>query len=150
MDQWLELRAQKQVLIDDLRAAIQYTHNREADLLAFMRLYLKEDRSVRPAILERIRNCMDGQPYPSPYQYRYTPEDVDHCDQLLTEFLDKLSANGGAVEVESQTDRLTTALDELNEARGYGLLDDWRQRKLCTLIRRAEALALGGPALEMR
>ena len=149
MDQWLELRAQKQIIIDDLRAAIQYEPNREADLLAYMRLYLKEDRSVRPAILERLHSCMDGQPYPNPYRYRYTPEDVDRCDQLLTEFLDEL-ANCSEGEVGEQTDHLTTALDELNEARGYGLLDDWRQRKLCALIHRAETLALGGPKLEMR
>ncbi len=151
MDQWLELRAQKQILIDDLRAAIQYTPNREADLLAFMRLYLKEDPTVRPAILERMRNCMDGRPYPNPYSYRYTEEDVVRCDRLLTEFLEELStSDGGVAEVGVQTDRLTAALDDLNEARGYGLLDDWRQRKLCALIGRAEALALGGPKLEMR
>lgn len=151
MDQWLELRAQKQILIDDLRAAIHYTPNREADLLAFMRLYLKEDRTVRPAILERMRNCMDGKPYPNPYSYRYTEEDVACCDRLLTEFLDTLSSgSSGTAEVNCLTDRLTSALDELNEARGYGLLDDWRQRKLCSLIGRAEALALGGPKLEMR
>lgn len=151
MDQWLELRAQKQILIDDLRAGIQYKPNREADLLAFMRLYLKEDGDRRPELLDQLRSCMDGRPYPSPYRYRYTPEDVDRCDRLLTEFLEELSASdGGAAEIGVQTDRLTAALDELNEARGYALLDDWRQRKLCALIGRAEALALGRPKLEMR
>ncbi len=151
MDQWLELRAQKQILIDDLRAAIQYKPNREADLLAFMRLYIKEDRTVRPAILEQMRSCMDGRPYPNPYSYCYTEEDVARCDRLLTEFLDALSSGGsGTAEVDRLTERLTAALDDLNEARGYGLLDDWRSRKLCALIGRAEALALGGPKLEMR
>ena len=147
MDQWLELRAQKQLIIDDLRAAIRYTPNRETDLLAYMRLYLKEDAERRPEILKQLRACMDGEPYPSPYRLPYTPEDVDRCDRLLTGFLDAL-ADCGADQADEQTDRLIAALDELNEARGYGLLDDWRQRKLCALIRGAQALA--GPAPEMR
>lgn len=145
-----DLYALKDVLISDLRAAIQYAPDREADLLAFMRLYLKEGADRRPELLDQLRRCMDGEPYPSPYRYRYTPEDVDRCDRLLTGFLDGLSeARCDRDEFARRTNRLAEALDALNEARGYALLDDWRRRRLCKLIRRAQALALNGPGPEM-
>lgn len=145
---WNELRQKKQVILDDMMAAIRYTPNREADLLTFMRLYIKEDPERRAVLLRDLRACMDGEPYPNPYagQFGYTQEHVDRCGQALEQYLTAVRENGpeAGLLAEDVIDRL----NQLDESCGGSLIDDWRGEKLRRLIDAAAELASQGCALE--
>lgn len=145
---WNELRQKKQVILDDMMAAIRYTPNREADLLTFMRLYIKEDPEHRAVLLKNLRACMDGEPYPNPYagQFGYTQEHVNRCGQVLEQFMSAVRENGpeASLLAEAVIDRL----ERLDASCGGGLIDDWRGEKLRQLIDAAVVLASQGCALE--
>lgn len=138
-------REKKRIVIDDMRAAISYTPNREADLLAFMCQYIKEDARRRPVILEHLRRCMGGEPYPNPYigQSGYTLEDVERCDALLEEYLNALPASA------SQAQDVLNRIERLNADCSYSLLDDWRRERLSAVVHGAADLA-AAPCQEMR
>lgn len=137
MKELQKFREKKEGILEDMRSSITYVPNREQDILAFMERYLKSDLEERPAILENLRRCMDGQEYPNPYagSRRYTMEDVSLCEQALDHFIDGLIAADG----DKNTIRLcawavTDRLNALNGQCGGGLIDPWREERLRDFI----------------
>ena len=53
-------REQQQGIIDDLRACISYTPNKDNDLLCFMEQYLKAEIRSRARLLEQIIAFING------------------------------------------------------------------------------------------
>ena len=141
MNTFEKLREKKQTVIDDIRASVRYTPNRETDLLAFMCLYIKSDTEQRTKILTHMRQCMDGEPYPNPYQeeFGYTEADVDSLDRLLEEYLDRLQSGVENPREESKT--VSERIRQINEACSGSMLDDWRYERLCSVINGAAKLA---------
>ena len=141
MNTFDKLREKKQTVIDDIRASIRYTPNRETDLLAFMCLYIKSDTEQRVEILTHVRQCMDGEPYPNPYQeeFGYTEADVDSLDRLLEEYLDRLQSGVENPREESET--VSERIRQINEACSGSMLDDWRYERLHGVISGAVELA---------
>ena len=145
MNTFEKLREKKQTVMDDIRASIRYTPNRETDLLAFMCLYIKSDTEQREKILTHVRQCMDGEPYPNPYQdeFGYTETDVDSVDRLLEEYLDRLQF--GAENPRGEAETVLKRINQINEACSGSMLDDWRYERLCGVI--SGAAELTGAAL---
>ena len=141
MNTFEKLREKKQTVIDDIRASIRYTPNRETDLLAFMCLYIKSDTEQRTKILTHVRQCMDGEPYPNPYQeeFGYTDADVDSIDRLLEEYLDRLRS--GVENPRGESETISERIRQINEACSGSMLDDWRYERLCSVINGAAGLA---------
>lgn len=144
-----EIRDRKNGVIEDMRAALVHTADREADLLAFMEQYQKAIPELRPAILEHLRSCMDGKPYPNPYACGYTREQVEQCDRLLEDCFSRLES--GAADARTCVREVTEQLRALNAATGGQLIDGWRQDRLAAVIEGAAALAghslVAGPVL---
>lgn len=137
MKELLKHREKKAGILEDMLSCITYTPNREQDILAFMERYQKSDSEERPAILDSLRRCMDGQDYPNPYAgcYCYTKEDVALCETALDDYIDGLIAAGG----DKNTIRLcawavTDRLNALNGQCGGGLIDPWRGERLREFI----------------
>ena len=141
MNTFEKLREKKQTVMDDIRASIRYTPNRETDLLAFMCLYIKSDTEQRAEILTHMRQCMDGEPYPNPYQdeFGYTDADVDRVNRLLEEYLDRLQT--GAENPRGEAETVLKRIRQINEACSGSMLDDWRHERLCGVISGAAELA---------
>lgn len=141
MDVFDKLREKKRRVVEDMRASIRYTPDRNTDLLAFMSQYIKADAEQRPAILGNLRQCMDEKPYPNPYldDCGYTETDVDHIDQLLEEYLNDILAGTG--NPKRQAEAVMEQISQLNKARSGSLIDDWRQERLCGVVNGAAELA---------
>ena len=141
MNTFEKLREKKQTVMDDIRASIRYTPNHETDLLAFMCLYIKSDTEQREKILTHVRQCMDGEPYPNPYQdeFGYTDADVDSVNRLLEEYLDRLQT--GAENPRGEAETVLKRIRQINEACSGSMLDDWRHERLCGVISGAAELA---------
>lgn len=138
---WEALQGQAQLLLEDLRAAVRYTPDRDRDLPALLWRWQRAAPEERPRRLEDLRACIDGRPYPDPYQESrgYTEADVDRCADLLEDFLAGLRAEpAGAAE---RSRRLLEALEALDRDRGGALLDNWRRQRLARLLQNAAALA---------
>ena len=114
---------------------------RDRDLPALLWRWQRAAPEERPRRLEDLRACIDGRPYPDPYQESrgYTEADVDRCADLLEDFLAGLRAEpAGAAE---RSRRLLEALEALDRDRGGALLDNWRRQRLARLLQNAAALA---------
>lgn len=137
MKELQKFREKKMSVLEDMRSCITYVPNREQDILAFMERYLKSDLEERPAILESLRRCMDGQTYPNPYagSRRYTLEDVSLCEQALDHFIDGLiAADGDKDAIAVRVQEVTGSLNGLNDQRGGALIDAWRGERLREFI----------------
>ena len=141
MNTFEKLREKKRTVIEDIRASVRYTPNRETDLLAFMCLYIKSDTEQREKILTHVRQCMDGESYPNPYQdeFGYTDADVDSVNRLLEEYLDRLQT--GAENPRGEAETVLKRIRQINEACSGSMLDDWRHERLCGVISGAAELA---------
>lgn len=136
-------------LLEDMLSFIRYTPNREQDILAFMERYQKADCEGRPAILENLRQCMDGKKYPNPYVdgYHYTLDDVSLMGKLLDEYIDDLlSAEDDPASISECVRDAVLKINALNEECGRYLIDTWRRERLCNFINSAAQTA--GLALE--
>lgn len=144
MKELQKFREKMESILEDMRSSITYVPNREQDILAFMERYQKSDSEERPAILDSLRRCMDGQEYPNPYagSYPYTPEDVSLCEKALDEYI------GGLIAADNDKNtvlRCTRAAEErlnaLNDRCGGGLIDPWRGERLRDFISGGAELA---------
>ena len=134
-------RDQKQGIIDDLRACISYTPNKDNDLLCFMEQYLKAEIRSRPRLLEQIIACIHGNEYENPFlAYNYYGEkDIKELDSILDEFIDKLKSfskisNGSDKVVEKVISDIIFKINELHD-KCYGqLIDTWRNERLVEFI----------------
>ena len=134
-----EIRDRKNGVIKDMLVSLQYTADRQSDLLAFMEQYIKAPQEERSEILEHLRCCMDGKSYPNPYKCHYTKEQVEQCDRLLEDYFAALSSGG--VDVTVCAREVTDRLEALNETTGGWLIDTWRKERLTAVIEGAATLA---------
>ena len=147
-----EIQSAKMRLLGDLRAAVRYTPDQQADLVAFMQQYIKEEPEQRPEILKHIRSCMDGEPYPDPYagQFPYTEADVDRCERILDDYTAAMEVcDGSPHEIEQLVDAVTAEINQLNEACNCGLIDTWRREQLCNFINGTAEMAGAKPGQDM-
>ena len=144
MDRLQNHKETKTGLLEDMLSFIRYTPNREADILAFMEKYQKSENEERPAILENLRQCMDGKEYPNPYAggYHYTPEDVSLMEKILDEYIDDLIlAEGNPAAISECVKDTVLKINALNEECGRHLIDTWRRERLCSFINSAAETA---------
>lgn len=137
-------REKKNGILDDMRLCISYQPNRDNDLLAWMEQYLKADNESRPHILELLQCCIDGKPYPNPYQpsYSYTTSHVELCSKILDRYIDRLANyNGDETEIAAAIKQSVSELNILNEQCHGGLIDTWRRERLCSFLNEGAALA---------
>ena len=147
-----EIQSAKMRLLGDLRAAVRYTPDQQADLVAFMQQYIKEEPEQRPEILKHIRSCMDGEPYPDPYagQFPYTEADVDRCERILADYTAAMEVcDGSSQEIRQLVDAVTAEINQLNEACNHGLIDTWRREQLCNFINGTAEMAGAKPGEDM-
>ena len=147
-----EIQSAKMRLLGDLRAAVRYTPDQQADLVAFMQQYIKEEPEQRPEILKHIRSCMDGEPYPDPYagQFPYTEADVDRCERILADYTAAMEVcDGSSQEIRQLVDAVTAEINQLNEACNCGLIDTWRREQLCNFINGTAEMAGAKPGQDM-
>jgi hypothetical protein len=147
-----EIQSAKMRLLGDLRAAVRYTPDQQADLVAFMQQYIKEEPEQRPEILKHIRSCMDGEPYPDPYagQFPYTEADVDRCERILDDCTAAMEVcDGSSQEIRQLVDAVTAEINQLNEACNRGLIDTWRREQLCNFINGTAEMAGAKPGEDM-
>jgi len=147
-----EIQSAKMRLLGDLRAAVRYTPDQQADLVAFMQQYIKEEPEQRSEILKHIRSCMDGEPYPDPYagQFPYTEADVDRCERILDDYTAAMEVcDGSPHEIEQLVDAVTAEINQLNEACNCGLIDTWRREQLCNFINGTAEMAGAKPGQDM-
>jgi len=147
-----EIQSAKTRLLGDLRAAVRYTPDQQADLVAFMQQYIKEEPEQRPEILKHIRSCMDGEPYPDPYagQFPYTEADDDRCERILDDYTAAMEVcDGSPHEIEQLVDAVTAEINQLNEACNCGLIDTWRREQLCNFINGTAEMAGAKPGQDM-
>lgn len=147
-----EIQSAKMRLLGDLRAAVRYTPDQQADLVAFMQQYIKEEPEQRPEILKHIRSCMDGEPYPDPYagQFPYTEADVDRCERILDDYTAAMEVcDGSSQEIRQLVDAVTAEINQLNEACNRGLIDTWRREQLCNFINGTAEMAGAKPGQDM-
>lgn len=137
-------REKKNGILDDMRLCVSYQPNRDNDLLAWMEQYLKANAESRPSILEHLQSCMDGKPYPNPYQtsYAYTEHHVVLCGKILDRYIDRLLGCGSDEnEIASGLRQAVSELNILNEQCADGLVDTWRRERLCGFLNDGAALA---------
>lgn len=140
MKQLQKQKENKAAIIEDMLSCITYTPNRELDILAFMEQYQKSDSEHRPAVLECLRDCMDGRKYPNPYAgvYRYTAEDVADFEKILDAYTENLSAaQGEQTTIESCVREAVCKINNLNDQCGQMLMDSWRRERVCGFINTA-------------
>lgn len=140
MKQLQKQKENKAAIIEDMLSCITYIPNREMDILAFMEQYQKSDSEHRPAVLECLRDCMDGRKYPNPYEsvYRYTAEDVADFEKILDEYTENLSAAQGVqAAIESCVQEAVCKINSLNEQCCQMLMDTWRRERVCGFINSA-------------
>ena len=126
-----KLRKLKEIIIEDMLLSIKYTPNRENDLVAFMKLYIKEEPENRPAVLDALRRCMDGEEYSCPYHHPYTFANVQECDAVLEYFLSAAqNCAGNRTAIELYRQDAEQKLNVLNCACSGMLLDDWRRKHI--------------------
>lgn len=144
-----EIQSAKMRLLGDLRAAVRYTPDQQADLVAFMQQYIKEEPEQRPEILKHIRSCMDGEPYPDPYAGQF-PYDVDRCERILDDYTAAMEVcDGSSQEIRQLVDAVTAEINQLNEACNRGLIDTWRREQLCNFINGTAEMAGAKPGEDM-
>ena len=147
-----EIQSAKMRLLGDLRAAVRYTPDQQADLVAFMQQYIKEEPEQRSKILKHIRSCMDGEPYPDPYagQFPYTEADVDRCERILDDYTAAMEVcDGSSQEIRQLVDAVTAEINQLNEVCNRGLIDTWRREQLCNFINGTAEMAGAKPGEDM-
>ena len=147
-----EIQSAKTRLLGDLRAAVRYTPDQQADLVAFMQQYIKEEPEQRPEILKHIRSCMEGEPYPDPYagQFPYTEADDDRCERILDDYTAAMEVcDGSSQEIRQLVDAVTAEINQLNEACNRGLIDTWRREQLCNFINGTAEMAGAKPGEDM-
>ena len=121
------------VILEDLRVCLQYTPNRENDILCFMEQYIKASKELRPAILQNLRACMDDKAYPNPYTMyqHYGEQEINLLEQLLRGYLQ---------DIQSRTDKelvltnLIAAINDLQDKCCGQLIDNWRKDHLTQLL----------------
>lgn len=121
------------VILEDLRVCLQYTPNRENDILCFMEQYIKASKELRPAILQNLRACIDGKAYPNPYTMyqHYGEQEINLLEQLLRAYLQ---------DIQSRTDKelvltnLIAAINDLQDKCCGQLIDNWRKDHLTQLL----------------
>ena len=113
MDKIEKIQESRERLLNDLYASVRYTPDPQTDLVAMMAQYIKEEPENRPPLLEHIRHCMDGEPYPNPYAdpFSYSEREVDQCGKILDDYAAAMEACDGSAE---EIKRLT------GEVTGYG------------------------------
>lgn len=137
-------REKKNGILDDMCLCISYQPNRNNDLLAWMEQYLKSDAKSRPRILDHLQRCMDGKPYPNPYQnsYAYTEHHVALCGKILDRYIDRLlSCDGDENEIANCLKQSVSELNILNEQCSGGMVDTWRRERLCGFLNEGAVLA---------
>lgn len=148
MDKFEKIQESKERLLGDLYASVRYIPDPQTDLVAMMAQYIKEEPENRPALLEHIRSCMDGEPYPNPYsgQFCYSEKDVAQCGRILDEYAEAVTAcDGSPEEIERLVGEVTRKINQLNEACNSALIDTWRRDRLCEFINGAAELAGAEP-----
>lgn len=121
------------VILEDLRVCLQYTPNRENDLLCFMEQYLKATKELRPAILQNLRACMDGGVYPNPYAMyqHYGEQEINLLEQLLRGYLQDMQ---GCADKELVLINLIAAINDLQDKCCGQLIDSWRKDHLTQFL----------------
>lgn len=140
MKQLQKQKENKAAIIEDMLSCITYIPNRELDILAFMEQYQKSDSEHRPAVLDHLRDCMDGRKYPNPYEsvYRYTAGDVDDFAKILDAYTENLSAvQGEQIAIADCVQEAVCKINDLNEKCGQMLIDTWRRERVCGYINTA-------------
>jgi len=152
MDKIEKIQESRERLLNDLYASVRYTPDPQTDLVAMMAQYIKEEPENRPPLLEHIRHCMDGEPYPNPYAdpFSYSEREVDQCGKILDDYAAAMEAcDGSAEEIKRLTGEVTGKINRLNEACGGGLIDTWRRDRLCEFINGTAELAGAKPGQDM-
>ena len=142
--QWLKrqdkiesYREQKQGIIDDLRVCINYTPNRDNDLLCFMEQYLKAEIRDRLRLLEQIKHCINGEEYENPFlaYNHYDKRHIEELDIILIEYIDKLKlSNGDDNKISIITESTILKINELHNICHGQLIDAWRNERLTEYI----------------
>ncbi len=122
-----------EVILEDLRVCLQYTPNRENDLLCFMEQYIKVAKELRPAILQNLRACMDGEVYPNPYAMyqHYGESEINFLEQLLRDYLQDMQSH---TDKELVLTNLIAAINDLQDKCCGQLIDNWRKDHLTQLL----------------
>jgi hypothetical protein len=121
------------VIIEDLRVCINYTPNRENDLLCFMEQYLKAEADKRPGLLKEIQKCIEGKIYKNPFHayYHYSEKEIEKLSNILNDYIKNMH---------SETEKgmvLSNVIVNINEMhdRSYGqLIDGWRSERLVEFL----------------
>lgn len=121
------------VILEDLRVCLQYTPCRENDLLCFMEQYIKVAKELRPAILQNLRACMDGEVYPNPYAMyqHYGEQEIYLLEQLLRGYLQDMQS---CSDKELVLTNLIADINDLQDKCCGQLIDNWRKDHLTQLL----------------
>ncbi len=152
MDKIKKIQDSKERLLNDLYASVHYTPDPQTDLVALMAKYIKEEPENRSELLTHIRHCMDGEPYPNPYegQFCFSAEDVDQCGKILDDYAAAMEAcDGSPEEIQRLAGEVTNEINRLNETCRNGMIDTWRRDRLCEFINGTAEIAGAKPGLDM-
>jgi hypothetical protein len=135
-----EHRKNKQEIIDDMKACIVYTPDKENDLLCLMEQYLKAEKEVRPRLLEQIKRCMDGKEYDNPFlaYYCYSENDIEKFNLILDNCIDHIKEYyKNSAEAEHILQSVVVELNKLNRSCREQLIDSYRREKLILFLEEA-------------
>lgn len=139
-----EHRKKKEEIIEDMKACITYTPDKENDLLCLMEQYLKAEKEKRPRLLNQIKRCMDGKDYENPFAeyYCYFQDDISRLDQILNKFINQIKINWKNTSEVRLTLQITVIeLNNLNSSCREQLIDTYRREKLISFLEEAARLA---------